>query len=315
MKTSDDFKLFYEQELLPDITEIEQQRKSVVSRLIAAVVPICAVTAILALAVPGSNVKFFILFAGAGALAITFKVLTAKYVSDFKERVIKKIVRFFDKGFRYHKDDRIPMSIFNESRIFLKKPDEYHGEDRVTGILGVTQIDFSEVKAQTVTRDSKGRKQYHTFFKGMFFIADFNKDFQTATYVLPDTAEKLFGGFGSFLQKKNISRPDLIKLENPEFEKYFVVYGEDQVEARYILSTSLMERIVEYKKKTGKKLYLSFINSKLFMAVPYSKNLLEPKLFTSMLDFNVVEQYFDDLNLMMGIVEDLNLNTRIWTKR
>ncbi|MHC4587019.1 MAG: DUF3137 domain-containing protein, partial [Planctomycetota bacterium] len=84
---------------------------------------------------------------------------------------------------------------------------------------------------------------------------------------------------------------------------------------RYILSTSLMERIVEFKKKTGRKIYLSFVGSKVFVAVSYTKSLFEPRLFRTLVDFESVREYFEDLQLTIGIVDDLNLNTRIWSKQ
>jgi hypothetical protein len=94
-----------------------------------------------------------------------------------------------------------------------------------------------------------------------------------------------------------------------------VVYGEDQVEARYVLSTSLMERIVNFRRKTGRKVYLSFADTLVYVAVSYRKALFEPRVFSTILDFKSAEAYFDDLHLALGIVDDLNLNTRIWTRQ
>ena len=113
----------------------------------------------------------------------------------------------------------------------------------------------------------------------------------------------------------NIFRGQLIKLEDPEFENHFVVYGDDQIQARYILSMSLMERIVEFRKKTGRKIYLSFVGSKVFVAASYTKSLFEPRLFRTLLDFEPIREYFEDLQLTIGIVDDLNLNTRICSKQ
>ena len=166
-----------------------------------------------------------------------------------------------------------------------------------------------------MTRDGRGNRHYHTFFKGLFFIADFNKDFRSKTFVLPDTAERMLGGLGAMFQKMNASRPPLVKLEDPEFEKLFVVYGDDQVESRYILSTSLMRRIVDFKRKTKRQVYLSFIKSKVYVAVWYKRDLFEPRVFQTMLDFSPIQQYFEDLLLATSIVDDLNLNTRIWSKQ
>ncbi|MBK9503984.1 MAG: DUF3137 domain-containing protein [Bacteroidetes bacterium] len=40
---------------------------------------------------------------------------------------------------------------------------------------------------------------YVTIFKGLFFIADFNKHFNGNTYVLSDFGERFLGGFGKML--------------------------------------------------------------------------------------------------------------------
>jgi hypothetical protein len=130
--------------------------------------------------------------------------------------------------------------------------------------------------------------------------------------VLPDTAERLLGGVGSFLQSVNRSRGEVVRMDNPEFEKYFVVYGDDQIESRYVLSTSLLQRILDFRKKTGKRVYLSFVGSDVFVAVPYRRSLFEPRVFSKITSFKQVREYFDDLDLALGIVDDLNLNTRIW---
>jgi hypothetical protein len=132
--------------------------------------------------------------------------------------------------------------------------------------------------------------------------------------VLPDAAETLLGRLGTKLQSMNILRGQLIKLEDPQFEKEFVVYGDDQVEARYILSPSLMSRIVDYKQKTGKRIYLSFVGSTIFVAIWIGRNLFEPRIFKTLLDFEPIRQYYEDLKIAIEIVEDLNLNVRIWSK-
>ena len=52
-------------------------------------------------------------------------------------------------------------------------------------------------------------------------MADFNKNFCFKTFVLPDIVEKSYGSFGHFLQSRNPSRPSLVKIDSPEFEKEF----------------------------------------------------------------------------------------------
>ena len=322
MKTIEELKKFYDTEMMSDIVELESTRKSVVNKLliiisIAAVLALIIIFLGLAAMCGGAFVLALIIFL---IICIPGYYFTTKhYTSDFKDRVINNIIKFIDPNLRYYKDCSISEQAYIASRLFLKEPDRYEGDDYVSGIIGKTSIEFSELHTEykTVSVDDKGHRteNWHTIFKGLFFAADFNKHFKGVTVVLPDTAERLLGGFiGKMLQKANFTRGQLIKLEDVEFEKYFAVYGDDQVEARYILSTSLMKRIMDFKKKTNKTIHLSFADSKIFLAISYDKNLFEPKVFKTLLDFSQIQEYFEDLKLVLDIVEDLNLNTRIWTK-
>jgi hypothetical protein len=123
------------------------------------------------------------------------------------------------------------------------------------------------------------------------------------------------GSLAQDLQALNQQRGQLVRLEDPEFEKLFAVYSTDQIEARYLLSPSLMQRLVDFTKKARRETFVSLINDKIYIAIKYDEDLFEPKLFKTMVDFTPVREYFETLQLMMGIVEELNLNRRIWTKR
>src|SRR5690606_28612315 len=158
--------------------------------------------------------------------------------------------------------------------------DRYSYEDSFSGVVGATSFRFSEVHAEykTTTTDSKGntRTQWHTICRGIFFVADLNKHFQGQTFVLPDTAEPALGGCSRGLQSLSSaidSRPgELVQMEDPTFERLFAVYSTDQVEARYILSPSLMERLVALRNDVGDKMAVSFVDSCIFIAIPTTKN-------------------------------------------
>ena len=154
--------------------------------------------------------------------------------------MIQKIIEFIDPSLAYEKDGFVPKTDFVNSKIFNQSAGYYHGDDLVSGIIGKTEIRFSEINAKHVEKigrpqgtgsSRKQKTKTYPIFNGLFFIADFNKDFKGSTLVLPDTAEKLFGRIGQKLQSMNVGRAQLIKLEDLEFEKMFVVYGENQIES------------------------------------------------------------------------------------
>jgi hypothetical protein len=175
-----------------------------------------------------------------------------------------------------------------------------------SGIINQVQLDFAQVDSSyRVGRDT------NTIFKGLFFMADFNKPFNGKTLVMPDFAEKHFGAFGQKLQGMNKFRGNLIKFEDSEFEKQFVVYGSDQNEAMYILTPSLMQRILEFKNKVNGDIRISFVDSKIFIAIPHKKDIFEPRIYRTVLSFEPIVEYFEQIQLAVGIVEDLCLNANV----
>ncbi len=75
-----------------------------------------------------------------------------------------------------------------------------------------------------------------------------------------------------------------------------------------------MERILAFRKKWKSRISLSFTASRLYIAVNLNRNLFEAPVFRPMADYERTEENLRFLTLLTGVVEDLNLNTRIWTK-
>jgi len=319
LKTLKDFEEFYNTSLAADLEVLEQKRRQLVRKLlIIGAALLCAVIVVIFLVGRSqSETRVLFLFPIVAAVALVaaaaLAVASKNYVAEFKSFVIGKIVRFVDEDLIYEPNSCVRQSTFVLSKIFTTEPNRYKGDDLVHGKVGATRIMFSEVNAERVTGSGRNRHRY-TIFRGLFFVGDFNKNFAGQTIVIPDTAELLFGRIGQTLQSLNVFRGQLVKLEDPEFEKDFVVYGSDQIEARYILSTSLMQRMVEFRKKAQRDVYFSFVGSMVFVAISYKRGLFEPRIFRTALDFEPIREHFEDLQLAVGIVDDLNLNTRIWSK-
>ncbi|MEN8127650.1 MAG: DUF3137 domain-containing protein [Planctomycetota bacterium] len=313
MKSYDEFKAFYSEELLQEIEQLESTRGAYLLKSIFAIICTLAIFFVVWILLPPliRNKSFtwyapllcFIFING-----LILKWIWRGFRSRFKERIIQKLLHFIDPSLQYHPDRYISEYDFDRSDLFLQSYNRYKGDDLIRGKVGKTDIKCSEICVQDSDGDST-----QTIFKGLFTVADFNKDFHGQTLVLPDKAEKFLGRLGKKLQTANPLRHQLIQLESPEFENKFVVYGSDQIEARYILTPSLMQRILEFKKRNKSKLYLSFSRNKLYIAIALTRNLFEPGT-RKRIDYLSVCQYFQDLQMAIGVVEDLNLNTRIWTK-
>jgi hypothetical protein len=192
----------------------------------------------------------------------------------------------------------------------LQKPDDYNGDDYIEGSRDKTYFCFSEL--YTTRQESTGKSSHTvTIFKGLFFIADFNKKFNGRTYVWSESNPqlnffiKLFSSYWYELEK--------IKLESSEFENRFIVYSTDQVEARYILTPSFMERLIKLQHLMGDRLSVSFVNTNIYVAVPIKDKLFEPSFYRPN-NFESIGDYFNTIHIVFDIIDELKLNDRLWTK-
>lgn len=233
MKTIEELKQFYDSSLISDLQVLEAERKKVATKAIILNL-FCGISLGISI-ILFSIISFFAfipLFISVILWSIIYNKITKSYVSDFKTSVIGRIIKFIDENLNYSPAQRISQDAYMESKLFKISPDRYSGDDLVSGKMDKTELMFSEIHSEykTETRTKNGTQtHWHTIFKGLFVIADFNKNFKGETYVLPDLAQKMFGNvLGNLFQSWNKGRGELIKMEDLDFEKNFVVYGSDQ---------------------------------------------------------------------------------------
>lgn len=320
MKTASQLTDFYYTELYESLQALEQQRLQVRKQLLGTF----AALGTIALAIIGwiysqchcFHESYAWIAVGAFLLGgVAYRFIISGYRSGFKAQIIRPLIEAIETQLHYAPNARVPQSLFQFSHLFERRIDRYRGNDLVRGSIDGIALQFSDVHAEQRHRDSKGRIHWSTIFQGLYIVADFNKHFKGRTLVLPDAAENLLGSFlGNLLQSKNFSKDQLIKLDDPAFEKAFVVYGTDQIEARYILTHSMMKRLLKLKQQTKSRISVSFHGEKIMIAIDYDKDLFEPTVFRSLLSVEQAMGYISTLRSSIGIVEELKLNERLWSK-
>ena len=320
MKNTSELTDFYYKTLYPTLQELEEDRKHLRHRIVVVGIIFSLVVGLIAFflssfIVQSPDLLFFIGFGYFALGAIIYKFLIKDYTAEFKQSVIKPLINAIDDKLSYNPNHHVTEHLFNRSDLF-SSPDRINGNDYVRGNIDGTKIEFSDIHAEKRHRNSKGKENWSTLFKGLFIVAEFNKNFHGKTLILPDTAQSTFGNLiGNWLQSKNFSRDELVKMDDNNFEKVFVVYSSDQIEARYILSHSLMKKLLDFKNKSEHPVYISFIGNHIHMAVYYNKDLFEPSVFRSLLEYKIAMEYVKTLHLALSIVDELKLNQKLWTKK
>lgn len=192
-----------------------------------------------------------------------------QYAKSYKEKILPKIATLFG-DFRYDIAGRISLSKMQPSKI-LPRHDRYETEDYFAGQYKGVEIEFSEIDFKQ-RRRSKNRTYYVTVFKGLAILLDMKgKKFYGHT-MLDKNRSKMTEWF-----KERSSDLKRAKLVDPEFEKLFDVYTNDQVEARYLIDPVMMERLKCLQEEyEGEGMTAAYYDSKMLVLIESKHNYFEP---------------------------------------
>jgi len=307
MKTEDELRSFYESTLKPLLEPLEQYRVENVGKfktyLYIAISCILIIVFIIFTRIPFAILISCIPMIVFGSLASsTFTKMDNHLKLHFKKEILTELLKFMFDKYEYIPRQRIAPAVLEESSLFPFSIYEVEGEDFMRFKIGETSIMFCETTLSTFQGEIK--------FTGIFIDASFNKSFTSKTFVLSK-------GYNTFFQnmKRHIFlNTEQVKLEDAQFENDFTVLSTDQVEARYILTPGFMQRLLDYKNKTKKGLAFSFVENRLYCAIPEFMDLFEPALFEPF-SFEFIKENYEPLKLYTGLVDDLHLNVRIWSKQ
>lgn len=235
-----------------------------------------------------------------GVLIYCFRRLFFRYkrfIAEFKTQVINTIVQEF--GFHFRADRGLHIADFLS--VYDTGPATFRSEDLIFGEFNQTEVeicDFSafnmELREKTVK--SLGIKN----FQGILFKATFPKELAHWVYV----CDKKEAG----LRKEG----EIALMDSPSFNRYFDVFTEDQILARYALSPKLMERFCSLKEKFNSPISMVLRNREVIIAVNLGKNSFEPSFEKSLLEDNTIRDYISSIKGFTDMVKELGLNNHIW---
>lgn len=233
---------------------------------------------------------------------ILYSILKHNLADKFNRVVMRHLCSVFG-DLKWKKNNKNSNDILYEKALVIPHYDESEHDDYFYGNYKNVEIIIDESKYQKRYRDSKGRTRYETIFQGLVIQYSFNKKFESHTIVKNDALFHISPA--AYLRHT--------ELEDVVFEKKYDVFTNDEIDARYILTTAFMERLnnlsVSFKNS---KMICSFYDNALIISFDTRKDMFAMgSLFQSVLN---VEQYyiiFDEFYSILRIVDVLNLDTNV----
>ena len=300
-----EFRLFYNHTIHPELLRMEKKRKRLLRLLFLSLLFTVTILG-LSLFLDILTVTLFLLIPAGfyvSYLAYQFK----KFKDTFKPNVINLVLDFIDNDvnygtLKYQENKFIPKNEFLESLIFVTSADEYHGEDDIKGKLGELPFEMCELN---VREFSKVRTRLNYVFRGVFMHATLNQKVSGKILVLPAAFRQYLS---RTIQNFNRLRGKDVRehLEITEFRENFLVYATDDAPFRTLLSSDMQKAIVDYTKRTKKEIYISILGKEIYIAVPENKDLLEPFIFQSNVSFDLIREFYEDIQLMIQIVAEFD---------
>ena len=150
-------------------------------------------------------------------------------------------------------------------------------------------INFEVVELELIRGSGKNRT---TIFDGVIIKFDMNKDFSSHTLITPDT----------LLHQVPTSELRHTTLEDVQFEKKFDVFTNDEVEARYLITPTFMERLKAMKTAfKADKIRCAFYGNLLLVALSTKKDLFS--LCSLVKPIDDTQQYFQMYEEIVSIVK------------
>lgn len=225
-----------------------------------------------------------------------------QYKKDVKTFILKELFDHID-NFKYV---MVNAELYSDIFYSLKKLnlfgifDNLVIDDYLKYSSNSVEFDIYDVSLCSIANGYK--TQIHRLvFGGVLVVADYDSEFTGRTVVLPKSDKRTF--------------PDVeqVQLEDVEFNKYFNVFSSNQIEARFLLTTAFMERLLMFAKNNNYKVYCAFEKGKVYIGLANKKghDWFDIDLKNSLLDVNNYKSLIVDLDNIEKLVCSLSLSQKV----
>lgn len=293
------------------VEELEVLRKKARNITIIGIL-ISIVIGIVSFIIFNSPFSFFILMVGIIITNIINKKPTRKFTLAFKETFVLKTLKSVFDDLIYEPEKGLDQSIIRNTKM-MDMGDRYRSNDYISGKyknINIIQADVHiEEERESTDSDGNTTTYWVTLFRGRWMIFDFNKSFKANIQVCQNGFwnSKLSNWDSKIKCKK-------VMMEDQSFNNNFKVYAQDEHDAFYVLTPSLMEKIKNLTNNISGKLLFCFIDNKLHIGIQNDKDSFEHGIFTKIDEEKVTNEISQDIKLITIFVDELSLDNDLFRR-
>ena len=294
-----DFYKKYREKIIPAVQTYEKSRKirlfwaSIISSIFIAA-GLFFVYAQFFIAKDSDCIKGAILFFG--LFCAVWYGIKKNFENKVKKDVMPIVCSCFE-DLKWSQEGYYYGEFFSESGVIPTFHNESY-DDIFTGSYKDVAIEIVESEYERGSGKSR-----HTVFGGVIIKLSMNKSFKSHTVVKPDSMLHIS-------PKSGLKRTE---FEDPEFNKKFDVFTNDAVDARYLITTSFMERLKNIKTAfKAKDISCAFYKECFMLALSTNKDLFSICSLVKKIDD--AEQYlqmYSEIESIIALIDHFKLDQNI----
>jgi hypothetical protein len=214
------------------------------------------------------------------------------YRKRFKTEIMPMVNYTFTEG--------IDQSLVDKSEIF-RRCEKFMPRDRLRGRLDGLEFEAGEVQSTYTRRNQRKRSETIEIFEGLFVRIELDRELAGRTFVDPESAKDTQLG-----EREGLER---VEVPHDGFAKTVLVWSTDPVEARSLLTPTLVDQLATFKKRTGHLVFLSFKRNCVNIAIHTGKSIFEPDIATTTTreEFEEMAEHFTFIEML---VRELRMSGR-----
>ena len=207
------------------------------------------------------------------SILITNTRLGNKYRELYKTTMIDRVAKEYFSEYEYKPETGFAKDYLRSLGI-MSFGSDYRSEDTLKGVYNGVPFTRADVYIADTTTDSEGNSSTTVYFRGQWLEIVPNKAFNTDLQIIQS-------GFSFTNRKKGIftkkaERRHVLETEDVEFNKRFQCLCQNDAEAFYLLTPSLMQAIMRLSEILPYKMMIAFVNNTLHVLVDTHRDSMEP---------------------------------------
>lgn len=249
-----------------------------------------------------------ILFIALFFIALVTANSKKKFNDAYKRLIVLEVFKKVFPKINYEPNKGLDLKVIENTNMIIS-PDRYCTNDYISATYNDINFETADIHLEESYKDKDGNTHYKTIFQGQWYIFDFkSKSFKSDIQIIENSFcySRRSGWFtDSFNQ---------IQLEDIEFNNTFSVFAKNDLDAFYILTPAIMERIKLLNKRIPGDLIFCFKNSKLHIGVNNRRDSYEPSIYKSINLEEAEQSILSELNDIIEFINYLQLDKTLFRK-